>query len=167
DSARRLPAQVNTSSVAQEVRRLEFINRSTRPVVLDPRVKRAAKENVARARTASSRSSNQVARLLELSTARDSRSAERKRRKKNHRRQDRNRSETIIDAAPERAVPEPFSLRQPDRHFESCDVAAFVSNAKRLAQAPLQQKSRTSAGDSGRYNNSAICTAFSAAPLSS
>lgn len=94
DSAHlRLRAQVNTSSVAQEVRRLEFINRSTRPEVPDPRVKRAAKENVAKARTASRSSSNRVARLLELSAAQDSQSAERKRQKKNHRRQDRNSSD--------------------------------------------------------------------------
>ena len=96
----RLRAQVNTNSVAQEVRRLEVINRSTRPEVPDPRVKRAAKENVARARTASRSSSNRVARLLEPSTG-NSRKVERGNLKKERRRHGHNNFVAITPVAPE------------------------------------------------------------------
>jgi len=99
DSARlHLKAQVNTSSVAQEVRRLEFINPSTRRVPVGRRVRRAAKENVARARTVS-HSHNKVARLAQPSKDRDNHKAERKGREEKHRRQGHNNLVAITPAA--------------------------------------------------------------------
>jgi hypothetical protein len=71
------------------------------PLAVDPRVKRAAKENETRVHTTSSRRSNAVARLLEPSTG-NSRKAERGNLKKEHRRPDPNNPSIIAMTAPER-----------------------------------------------------------------
>ena len=112
DSARRrLPVQVNRISAA-EVRRLDFVNRSRPRQEADLQVKHAAKEKECRAPMGSrhrhnnnnnSSSSSEAARLPQPIRAndRDSRKVGRKGQPKKHRCLGHNRSETIIDAAPE------------------------------------------------------------------
>jgi len=147
DSARRrLPAEVNASSVA-EVRRPDFANRRLRHRVAAPvkravaekehrahmvsrllrrqpveQAKRAAKEKECRARSLG-RSSNQVAQLREPSAARDRGSRkveEREYQKKRHHQGRDNLSRDLFSAAPERKTPGPLFV-----------VAAFLSNAAR------------------------------------
>ena len=128
DSARRrLPVQVNRISAA-EVRRLDFVNRSRRRREADLQVKHAAKEKECRApmgsphrhNNNSSSSSSEAARLPQPIRAndRDSRKVGRKEHQKKRRGRGHNRSETIIDAAPEREV-----------RSRSFSVAAAVSAA--------------------------------------
>jgi len=71
DSARRhLRAQVNTSSVAQEVRRLELMNQAMHRPEAELRAKREGKKKGCRALRVS-RSSSEAARLPQSITARD------------------------------------------------------------------------------------------------
>ena len=86
---RRLRAQVTMDNLA-EVRRLEFINQSTRLVGAGPRLNRAARENEGRVRMASRPRRNIVARLLRLSIIKASRKVENKRHRKKPRRPGRN-----------------------------------------------------------------------------
>jgi hypothetical protein len=130
---RRLPAQVNVSSVA-EVRRPDFVNRARPRQVADLRakravaekehrahmvnrlrrqpvepVKRAAKEKECRARSLG-RSSNEVAHLRVPSAARvrsSQKVEEREHQKKRHR-QGRDNFIAITAAAPERETPGPL-----------------------------------------------------------
>ena len=95
------------------VRRLDFVNRSRRRLVAEPRVKRAAKEKECRAlmvsrlrhNSTSSRSSgSEVARLPQPITARDkgSRKVGRKNNQKKRHRHGHNNFGAITPAAPER-----------------------------------------------------------------
>jgi len=92
-----------------EVRRLDFVNRSPRQLVADPRVKPAPHEKECRARRLSS-SSSAAARLLRLSITKASREVENKRHRKKPRRPGHNNSAGIFGAAPERTIPEPLFL---------------------------------------------------------
>jgi hypothetical protein len=143
---RRLLAQLNMSSVA-EVRHLDFINRSRRLLVAEPRVRRAAKEKECRALTVSrlrhnntrSRrrsSSSTVARLPQPITARrkDSRKAGRRDHQKKRLRQGRVNFGAITPAASERKVPEP--LFYVDTSVRG--VAAFVFKERRLGSRRFQ-----------------------------
>jgi len=135
DSARRrLPGQVNRISAA-EGRRLDFVNRSRRRQEADLQVKHAAKEKECRAPMGSrhrhnhnnhhhhnnnNSSSSEAARLPQPIRDNDSdrRKVGRKGQPKKHRSRGHNRSETIIDAAPERRL-----------RSRSFSVAAAVSAA--------------------------------------
>ena len=112
---RRLLAQLNISSVA-EVRHLDFINRSRRLLVAEPRVRRAAKEKECRALMVSrlrhnstrsrrrSSSSSTVARLPQPITARatGNRKVETRDNQRKRHRHGRNNFGAITPAAPER-----------------------------------------------------------------
>jgi hypothetical protein len=144
---RRLLAQLNMSSVA-EVRHLDFINRSRRLLVAEPRVRRAAKEKECRALMVSRlrhnstrsrrrrRSSSTVARLPQPITARrkDSRKAGRRDHQKKRLRQGRVNFGAITPAASERKIPEP--LFYVDTSVRG--VAAFVFKERRLGSRRFQ-----------------------------
>jgi len=110
---RRLLAQLNISSVA-EVRHLDFINRSRRLLVAEPRVRRAAKEKEIRALMVSRlrhnstrsrrRSSSTVAHLPQPITARatGNRKVETRDNQRKRHRHGRNNFGAITPAAPER-----------------------------------------------------------------
>jgi hypothetical protein len=72
------------------------------------KVKRGAREKEGRARMVNLPGSQKVERLPELSVVSRSQSAERKKRRKNHRRQGHNKSRAIIVAASGRKIPEPL-----------------------------------------------------------
>ena len=133
-SARRhLWAQLNISNV-EPVRHLDFVNRSRRRPVAEPRVKRAAKEKECRAlmvsrlrrNSASSRSSGRkVARLPQPITARatGSRKVENKKQKNQHPRRGHNNFGAITPAAPDEKLRSRFCcVLQAFRHVR---VAAF------------------------------------------
>ena len=156
------------ASAAAELGHLDFGNRSRRLQVADPPVRRAANEKGRRALMASRlrrnsasscssdnscNSASKVARLAQPIAARhkDSRKAGKiDNQKKRHRhRHVRNNFGAITSGSGTRNSGAAFFI-----------VACAVLSA--LGIVPTN-----SAEDSGRYNSSAICTAFKAAPLSS
>ena len=127
---RRLPAQLSMSSVA-EVRRLDFVNRSPRQLVADPRVKPAPHEKECRARRLSS--SSEAARLP-IARDRGSRKVGRRDHQKKRHRQGRDNFAAITAVAPGRTIPEPLFCS------DVCVKRRAVSVCGRSPRrAPLQQ----------------------------
>ena len=116
--------------------------------------KRMARDNQVRA-LINLAGRRELERLLQQSMARDSRSMERKNPKREHLHQGHNNFGAIFTAAPD---------KNPGAAFFN---QALPAVACAVLSAVVIRLARNSADDSGHYNNSAICTAFKAAPLSS
>src|SRR5882724_5318385 len=119
-----------------------------------PLAKRMARDNQARA-LINPAGRRELECPLQVSAPQASQRVERKSPKREHLHQGHNNFGAILTAAPEKKFRSRFFVPG----ASCCSV--------RCPQRTRIRRARNSAEDSGRYSNSAICTAFKAAPLSS